>query len=681
MFSFRKWIIFSLTLLLHLPFEAAQNQQESKDKNMTKNNKWPFLILRHMGAINRTPDYAAELFKIHDRFPGVIEEIWFSSGAGGSWWRGADFTRKRCEQLKPLAEAARKRGIMFSIQQNSLGHGTDPEVLKWKDLVFKEDDWVLSVSGKREPGTLCPTSPRVLEVYYKQASIYLKELKPSSFWPDDDMRLDGKPFGCFCPRCLERFNRETGRNVTREMLRDAFWGNTPDGQMRHDWIEYNSRRIADFAAQLRKAVDDVYPECRLGRQANPAFGRYNGYSYQHLLKTMAGKSGEVGIRPGGGFYSDSRPREMLKKAIDIARESSRCIKYGFVRQICYEAENYPHISMLKTPEAEMIECAMMLFAGADSLALYWHDAANRESPENSHFFLQTVAEFRPYFETIRDTVKDLPLGGIAFYRGNDLQNSLANDWVHTIEPQETPLWENAIPMGVPEAEPEVYAISERTVRELTAADLQFLSRRTTLIDVKSFRDLQNRFPKTKFLQKVNCIIPAVGTAELFDGKSALGVTLAMQPVDNTVKPLSTLSSANGYCGSCIIPTDNHGYMIVIQRFSDWTGYRRKAILDAVDSTLNGGLSIRLEPGGFAIAPMARMTEDGKTAAAFLINTSIGKTPILRLKIRRPAFREWELLYFDKTPVKAKVLSASEHEIELELPALRGWEPVMIKGKN
>ena len=681
MFSFRKWIIFSLTLLLHLPFEAAQNQQESKDKNMTKNSKWPFLILRHMAAINRTPDYAAELFKIHDRFPGVIEEIWFSSGGFGSWWRGADFTRKRCEELKPLAEAARKRGIIFSIQQCALGHGTDPEVLKWKDLVFKEDDWVLSVSGKREPGTLCPTSPRVLEVYYKQASIYLKELKPSSFWPDDDMRLDGKPFGCFCPRCLERFNRETGRNVTREMLRDAFWGNTPDGQMRHDWIEYNSRRIADLAAQLRKAVDDVYPECRLGIQANPAFGRYNGYSYQHLLKTMAGKSGEVGIRPGGGFYSDSCPRVMLKKAINVARESSRCIKYGFVRQICYEAENYPHISMLKTPEAEMIECAMMLFAGADSLALYWHDAANRESPENSHFYMQTVAEFRPYFETIRDTVKDLPLGGIAFYRGNDLQNSLANDWVHTIEPQETPLWENAIPMGVPEAEPEVYALSERTVRELTAADLQFLSSRTTLIDVKSFRDLQNRFPKTKFLQKVNCIIPAVGTAELFDGKSALNVTLAMQPVDNTVKPLSTLSTANGYCGSCIIPTDNHGYMIVIQRFSDWTGYRRKAILDAVDSTLNGGLSIRLEPGGFAVAPMSRMTKDGRTAAAFLINTSIGKTPVLRLKIRRPAFRNWELIYFDKSPVNAKILAATEQEIELELPALRGWEPVMIKGKN
>ena len=679
MFSFRKWIIFSLTLLLHLPFEAAQNQQESKGKNMTKNSKWPFLILRHMRAINRTPDYAAELFKIHDRFPGVIEEIWFANTY--SWWRGTEYIKKNCEVLKPLAEECRKRGIRFAIQQISLGHGVDPNVLQWDGLIFSEDDWVLSVSGKREPGTLCPTSPRVLKEYYKQATIHLKELKPSSIWPDDDMRLDGKPFGCFCPRCMERFNRETGRNVTREMLRDAFWGNTPDGKLRHDWIEYNSRRIADLAAQLRKAVDDVYPECRLGRQANPAFGRYNGYNYQHLLQTMAGKSGEVGIRPGGGFYSDSRPREMLKKAIDIARESSRCIKYGFVRQICYEAENYPHISMLKTPEAEMIECAMMLFAGADSLALYWHDAANRESPENSHFYMQTVAEFRPYFETIRDTVKDLPLGGIAFYRGNDLQNSLANDWVHTIEPQETPLWENAIPMGVPEAEPEVYAISERTVRELTAADLQFLSSRTTLIDVKSFRDLQNRFPKTKFLQKVNCIIPAVGTAELFDGKSALNVTLAIQPVDNTVKPLSTLSTMPGTCGSCIIPTDHNGKMIVIQRFSDWTGYRRKAILDAVDSTLNGGLSIRLEPGGFAVAPMSRMTKDGRTAAAFLINTSIGKTPILRLKIRRPAFREWELLYFDKTPVKAKVLSASEHEIELELPALRGWEPVMIKGKN
>ena len=79
MFSFRKWIIFSLTLLLHLPFEAAQNQQESKGKNMTKNSKWPFLILRHMRAINKTPDYAAELFKIHDQFPGVIEEIWFAN--------------------------------------------------------------------------------------------------------------------------------------------------------------------------------------------------------------------------------------------------------------------------------------------------------------------------------------------------------------------------------------------------------------------------------------------------------------------------------------------------------------------------------------------------------------------------------------------------------------------------
>jgi len=647
----------------------------------TPNNAPPFLILRHMGSISKTPDYAEELFRIHDEFPGVIDEIWFSTGitVGAS----DEEERRQLERLRPLAAECRKRGIIFSIQTGTLGNlgETNSRVAAAeKSKAFSGKDWMVDWQGKTMRGMLCPTSEAARKRLRERAELHMRELKPGSYWPDDDLRVDGKSIGCFCERCLKQFNQETGHNFKRQELVNAlWWDKNPSGRLREEWINFNNRNLTAVAAVFREAADKACPECRIGIQGMPAFGRYNGFDKRSLLEAAAGGTGCAAIRPGGGYYSDARPREMLEKALLVAKEGARCSRYGFVNQICYEAENWPHISMLKTPDAEMKECALMLFAGADSLALYWHDAYNRETPGNSRLFLQAAADYRPFFELIRDTAAHTLPGGIAFYCAKSLEKAKPTEWAHTIEPAETVLWENAVPLGVQEASPEVLAISERCAGELTEADFPELSGRVCLIEAKSFVLLQERFPSLGFAGKVRCVKPETPQREIFDGKSAHGVNWALKAESPDVRTLSSLSGMEGFCGSCVVPTGKGGAWIVVQQFANWTFYRRKAILDALDSLLPEGLSIRLEPGGFAVAAMSRLDKTEKTRCAYLINTSIGKTPELKLKIRRGAFRNWEVRDAEKRKIPVKVLSSTERETEIEIPSLAPWQGVLVRG--
>ena len=141
--------------------------------------------------------------------------------------------------------------------------------------------------------------------------------------------------------------------------------------MRRTRLAGISRYVGSAAA--RDGAADADPNCRMAYQAVWSDTIYTGRDNRPLLAALSGPNARaVGIRPGAGCYTEAHPRDMVAKALSVAREAERCRDYGFVRNVCYEQETYPRRILQKSPGAIITEGTLALASGADSVSLYWY---------------------------------------------------------------------------------------------------------------------------------------------------------------------------------------------------------------------------------------------------------------------------------------------------------------------
>jgi len=650
------------------------------------NAEWPFVIIRNFGTGLENKDFLRMVFDAQRRHPGLVEEIWF---CGNRIAEPAENERLAKESL-PYRDTCRELGIKFSYQQGiTLNHAPD---WKKREQLFSENAWAVAADGRRCYGLFCANSDEARDFTRNEAELFLSILQPDSYWPDDDLRMAHKGLNsdvCFCERCVGKFNREYGHEFTRETLADQLFGEHPSAKLRAEWTEFNGKSLAAFAAVFREAVDRVLPSCRLGIQTVYSHWRYDGPDYRPVIEALAGPDHKpVGVRPGAGYYAETKPRQMLEKALCVGEEAERCKRYGFVGQLCYEAENWPHVSAEKSPEAQMIECALMLASGMDSLALYRGSDKNGESDENYAFYFDTLARYKPFFHTICKSFAGTHLAGGAVYHG---QNALGiPEWTSKDDQTEVFLMTNSVPVVRESGEAEFFILNERAVRELAEADLPVIFAKPVLADVHAFRLLAERFATLKFTSKVRLMrcadLPPVPGDENFEhfegGRKARNCDSVIVPTSPDVRPFSRMLGAPDGAGTCLIPTEFGGSVILFQFMKDWipwTGYRRKVILDALDSVR--WTSVRLLTGGYAVSVTVRKDDaTGKTAGVFLLNTSVGSTPALELAIRNPAHGKFAMILPESKPVCLQIVKKTDGEIVVEIPPLRGWQPALITGQ-
>lgn len=651
--------------------------------------QWPFAIVRSHGSGDANPRYMEALLAAQDRHPGLIGEIWFSGG--DALMDEAEIRARGVAANVKWRDACRSRGIAFSFQQGvTLNHGADGP-----HKGFSTDAWVVDARGRRLEGMLCPNSPEALEGNRRVAEIILSELKPDSYWPDDDlryskggdMRRPGPHLICFCDRCMALFNKETGGSWSRETLANALFGDTPDAAARVAWVAFNRRNLGRFAAVYREVADRVHPSCRLGIQLVHSCERYDGLDFKPMLEALSGPGKQlVGARPGAGYYMDECPWDMIDKARQAMLEATRCAKYGFVGQVCYESENWPHVSAEKNPGSQMLENALALASGCDSLALYWGTDSNGESSENYAFYFDTFAKWKPYLLAVRDAFAGTVPCGLCGYDG---AGSFGVDaWMWRADFTERRLAQNSLPLACEGGFVEATWINARRVAELVPADFPRLFSGCVLMDAYAFRALAEKFPDLPFVRAVKYSplceqAPATAKIDCFEvfpgGLKSRGVTMAYEPVGKGVETFSSLNGMPGACGTCTVPTGFGGHVVLMQDFDApwlWTAPRRKAVLDAIESVA-GPMHVRLLTGGYSVAVIARVDAEGRTAGAFLVNGGCGETPPLEIALRRPAFGKWRVRAVGG--MVAADCSSGAGDVVVKLPPMAGWTSLLVEG--
>lgn len=677
----RKIIIGNVMIGKNLP------QNEKGIPQMNDSNKLPLMMLRLMsGNIEHCLN---GVLKDIDRYPGTFDEIWLASI---TWhcYKDMEAVEKHALSLLPLVQRCRERNIKVGLQVPVLGHSV--KAAPPAGYPFKEESWSVDKDGNRVYGYLCPSSPEVQQYMHDSAAVYLRILKLDSLWPDDDMRLGARErMICFCPRCLKLFNIAVSGSWTREALVAALENPGNNLELRKKWVDFNGRMIEACCAAFRKAVDEEYPECLLALQRTRSTNKYDSEDGSHYSRGLAGKNNEIiGIRSGGGFYHDLFPRDMIRKAFDVGREAARFKANGFRGGVCNEGENYPHISVQKNPGTLMTEAAMVIAAGAKFTSIYWHGPTNMESEENYDFFMRTAALHRPFIQAVQKTTLKTDLAGCALYQG--VESLALPNWKGETDETEERLMENGLPMSLPGAAPELFALSERSARSLGREDLAVCFAKPVLMDVKAFEVISQKFPELDFVRKVRLTDPELHehiitdcAVELFaDGKTAETVFKAIRKESENVKFTSRLvGETDADIGaSAIIPTEFGGKIVLVQFLNiwhGWTGYRRECILDALDEVVPGKMKVRLLTSGYAVCPFARVTSDGKAAGVFLLNSAAGDTPALQIALRNPAYKQYRLQRQMAEPVDLKVIAQSDEEIILEIPSIAPWRAVFIEG--
>lgn len=646
---------------------------------------FPFIIIRSYGSGKQNDRYTRQIFEANRRHPGLVEEIWFSGGT----LDGKEVIDQETKENLPYRDECQKLGIRFSFQQGvTLNHGPDGI---HRDFI-PEDAWAMGWDGTRMVGTLCPLSPDALEYTRYQAGKFMKDLQPDSYWPDDDLRLYGKGPNllCFCPRCLERFNKAFNHTFTREELKKTLETNDSEeaAKIREEWTISNAINLAEYASVFSECRDEFAPDCLLGIQSVFATWTYDGPDYRRILQALSGKHGKkTAIRPGAGHYFDMTPCEMVPKGLDIQQESARCQEYGTVGQVCVEVENWPHVAAEKNPYGLLTEASFMLANGADSLALYWGSDTNAEDPAINTFFFEALNSYKPFLLSIKQSFAGTKASGLALYRG---KGSFAlPEWCDRRNSAEERLVCNAVPVVRMESRPEAYVLDERCVRELTEGELSEVLSHVLLMDIAAYEKLGERFPQLSCVHSVKrvsggkasaCTAERLICEEYGDHKWALNMLSPLETTDNRVKKLSGVTDHPDLCGSCLIPTEFGGNILLIQDLETaipWTTYRRECILNTLDSLIPGGMSVRLLTSGFKVSVTGRCDSEGRCVGVYLLNLGSGRTMPLELAVRHPASEGFMLHLPECAPMPLEPIRKNGDEAVFQLPALEAIQPMLL----
>ena len=443
--------------------------------------EYPFIVFRLTGSPNRKPEFFRQACAVHAKYRGAFDDFWYGGGKPLCKLEACRADMRTFAVNRPAIEAA---GMSLSFQQGLttihdyfyVGKAGTPAAAGVYDVSeaypFPDDAWMVRPDGRVAKGRcLCPRAPSVLEYEYQFVKEVLRELRPVTFWLDDDLRLGIGKVGCFCPRCLAAFNAEYGFSFTRDTLTARLFGKEPIDDVREKWSAFNEMSLACYGAAARRAANEVMPDCRLALQTVSADCLLNGRDYGPVLRALS-DNGRVpsGLRPGHGCYTEDDPFAFLEKAFWCTREAERSRRLGAVcGTICYEQETYTRRVFHKSPGAIVTECALALASGCDTLSLYWADREQPERIEDYERFVKTVAAARPYFERLAASTRRTSLGGVARYLG---ANVYRQEGFSLSDASDLALMRAGIPVTVAEASAahKVWRVTPKSKAAMDAAD-------------------------------------------------------------------------------------------------------------------------------------------------------------------------------------------------------------------
>jgi hypothetical protein len=289
---------------------------------------------------------------------------------------------------------------------------------------------LVDFNGAVSASCYCTADPQ-MQRYVRACYAALARAKPDFIWVDDDVRLESHGpvrYACFCDRCIATFSRETGTQWMRETLVAALGRGRRAERLalRKLWLAHNRAYIQRLLNDIREAVDGVRPAIPLGLMTGET--SYSGYGFSDWAPVLAGRHKlPVKWRPGGGFYTDDVPLQLLDKAHSTGRQIA--MLPSSLAEIQYEHENFPYQRLKKSVTTFNVEIAAAIGAGCTGAALNCLGIADDPADEFRSYF-DGVRAWRTFFDKAVAAFGHSPCEGVwtAFTRDHFAAQSPDADW-------------------------------------------------------------------------------------------------------------------------------------------------------------------------------------------------------------------------------------------------------------
>ena len=376
---------------------------------------WPDVANKE--ANRRSAEFASEAntfdnfcLEMAKKYPKSFDEVWLTTFMG---FPKLSVHLEHAVQLREFADKLQAQGKRISLQlATSIGHG-DHMGLKYDCSAVETDcDWqpLVGADGVQAKYSWCWNNQNFREYTYKEVALYADIVRPEKFWFDDDFRAANHSpvgFGCFCPNCIRKFNRQYEVNLDREALLEKLFGE--ELIWRERWVQFIQEGLKSFMRGLCESIYAVAPETEFGLQ-NGANGAYTGYGHKYLFDEMKAVNGKAPhFRAGGGFYNDHNPNLVLEKAAQIAYQHSFLPYYGVLSP---EIECIPNTAYGKSVAGILMETSHYLALGSHDMTysilsdieiLDWHEEK-----------FESFEKMRPYWEKLSEVSKCTKADGLCY---------------------------------------------------------------------------------------------------------------------------------------------------------------------------------------------------------------------------------------------------------------------------
>ncbi len=289
-------------------------------------------------------------------------------------------------KMKEAISFFEKEGFEVGVWTSSLGYGGKMPPF---DEVYPEYQRLVNFDGN-SCGAACTTDKKFLELIKDNIRDFAKA-GAKFILMDDELVQSVRPgFTCVCPGHLAMLKEATGKDFTREQVRDLFSG-APSAD-RTAFLDVMGKSMEDFCKGLREAADEVNPDIVMAICSSYTHFDAEGVDMENLSRILAGKGHKPFLRLSGATYWPATwphyPGVTLGDVVDFVR-----MQIGWLRgrDIILFDENDPsprRVEIVPEPWCELYDKVMIANGGVNRHKYFLcYDPETREGREylEAHF--------------------------------------------------------------------------------------------------------------------------------------------------------------------------------------------------------------------------------------------------------------------------------------------------------
>ncbi|MHB1296873.1 MAG: hypothetical protein ACYC4R_18015 [Anaerolineae bacterium] len=600
-----------------------------------------------------------QLLPLLGAYQSVVDEVALFDSATHHLYIPLDDYARRMELAAQRLAAFRQAGIP-SVGINvlcTIGHVNEA----WSYMPPLPFQAMVGHDGGISTSCACPNTPE-MRAYVRAKYELAAKAGPDFIWVDDDIRMDhhGVAWGCFCPTCLALFAQRAGRAFTREQLVAAF--DDPDqGRLRVLWVEQNISSIESLLIEVGDAVRRIDPHIAMGLMTTGA-GRttYAGQAFDRWFAAL----GATKARPGGGFYTDAAPLEMLEKALECGRQ---CVSFPPpVADVQYELENFPYQRLKKSATTVINECSLALAYGLNGIAV--NLLGTQTTHEDIRPWMEAIPPARPLWDRWVAHTAGLPTAGLwPAWSSHLMARRMVRPgerWLG-LAPQHNinlpvrlseiglPLAADAPGCGVVLCGRVAEAIPDDELQEMLAGGVLMDS---LALEVLTARGL-GRLAGVRLAQRLDNGLMERFTDDALNGRvagelrdarieftgDATGKGDVLEPLAADVRILTTIEDYFSRTrGPGMTAFENElGGRVVVMGYAPWTLIhsvgKRLQLQNVADWISRDTMPVRVDET-VPLVSVARVSSDGRRGAVMLVNAGLDAIPEATVHVRLPVRR-------------------------------------------